>query len=175
MHALTRTITMHAPTQRLNAKHWKLLPHQPDPGSRRDGNVMRICWHGSTHSETELDHRKVKGSKSNAKWGSARSPSHYGILTITHASLHGQRQDLPLAAVGPHRRFHRHSHRAHPSLSAPTPRRDRTLLSYFCYRQQKCDYVVMAVMCPRIPNEPGFATSDGMLRHIVCPKCTGIL
>jgi len=75
---------MHAPTQRLNAKLWKRLPHQPDPGSRRDGNVMRICWHGSTHSETELAYRKVKGPKSNAKWGPARSPSHYGILTITH-------------------------------------------------------------------------------------------
>ncbi len=32
-------------------------------------------------------------------------------------TLHGQRQDLPLPAVGPHRHFHRHPHRAHPSLS----------------------------------------------------------
>ena len=27
---------------------------------------------------------RSQGPKSNAQWGSARSPSHYGILTITH-------------------------------------------------------------------------------------------
>ena len=47
-----------------------------------------------------------------------------------HPPLHGQRQDLPLPAVGPHRRFHRHPHRAHPSLSARRPRQDRTFLPF---------------------------------------------
>ena len=49
---------------------------------------------------------------------------------IPVAALHGQRQDLPLAAVGPHRRLHRHSHRAHASLSTRRPRQDRTLLPF---------------------------------------------
>ncbi len=47
-----------------------------------------------------------------------------------HPPLHGQRQDLPLPAVGPHRRFHRHPHRAHPSLSARRTRQDRTFLPF---------------------------------------------
>jgi hypothetical protein len=84
MHTLIRPITMHAPTQRLNAKLWKRLLHQPDPGSRRDGSAMRSCWRGSTHSKASLIIVRSQGPKSNAKWGSARSPSHYGILTITH-------------------------------------------------------------------------------------------
>ena len=48
----------------------------------------------------------------------------------SHAPLHGQRQDLPLAAVGAHRRLHRHPHRSHAALSARRPRQDRTLLPF---------------------------------------------
>src|SRR5580658_5042163 len=130
MHTSIRPITTHAPMWRLNAKPSKRLPHQPDLGSRRDGNAIRICWRGSTHSEAELDYRKVTGAEIQRQTGFGPGPSHYGILTIPDPPLHGQRQDLPLSAVGPHRRIHRHSHRAYASVSARRPRQDRTLLPF---------------------------------------------
>ena len=55
---------------------------------------------------------------------SHRRPRH------SHPPLHGQRQDLPLAAVGPHRRLHRHPHHPHAALSARRPRQDRALLPF---------------------------------------------
>src|SRR6204780_4662986 len=48
----------------------------------------------------------------------------------SHAPLHGQRQDLPLSAVGAHRRLPRHLHHPHPALSARRPRQNRTLLPF---------------------------------------------
>ena len=48
----------------------------------------------------------------------------------SHPPLHGQRQDIPLAATRAHRRLHRHPHHSHTAVSARRTWQDRAFLPF---------------------------------------------
>ena len=101
------------------------------PGSQRaGGGKMQVFLQATLDDASRLiPHAQFYPNQGLDSLSRLPAPSHRRARPA-HAPLHGQRQDLSLAAVGAHRRLHRHPHHSHAALSARRPRQNRTLLPF---------------------------------------------